>query len=413
MIKLVITSDWHLGNSFHGFDRTEDHRHYFHQLSSLIKSEQPDALLVGGDIFDNGNPSATSQRLYFEFLKDITEQNKGLQVVIIAGNHDSAYRLEAPSPLLELSRITVVGTVGRDNDGEVDWGKMAVPVGSIATPGEQLCCLAIPYLRDGDLPQADTYSQGVRLFVEKVLAEADKKYGTAVPKVMLAHLYANGSEIAEGSSERIVVGGSEQVDFDSVSPEIAYVALGHIHRRQRVAGRDNMRYCGSALPMSFTERGYKHGADILQVQPDGSCTLSSRDFDLLHPLLSFPEKALPWEEVEKKIAELPGEDDPQAVRCYLQLNVLMQGADPALSDKVEKALEGKKVWLCKIQAAYPAGEDEAEMDDLRSIEVLQQLSPGDMIRKIYKARFRQDLPAELQPLVRQVVREAEKHNEEN
>ncbi len=409
MIKCILTSDWHLGNSFHGYDRTEDHRDYFRQLAALIRAEQPDALLVGGDVFDNGNPSAMAQRVYFEFLKTVTEENEGLQVIVIAGNHDSAFRLEAPAPLLELSHITVVGTLDK-KDGETDYGKMVLTIHSRTDLEEKICCLAIPYLREGDVAPVETYSKGVRAFIGKVLEKADELYGKEMPKIVLAHLYANGSEIAEGSSERIVVGGSEQVDFKDLSPEIVYMALGHIHRRQRVAGKENMRYCGSALPMSFTERGYKHGADILCVEQDGKYTLESRDFALLHPLRSFPEKALPWEEVEERIKELPDEKDKDAVRCYLQLNVRMSGADPALSDKAEKALADKKVWLCKIQATYPAETQSEEWADIGSLETLRKLSPLDMIRKIYKAKMQQELPDTLLPLVRQAIKEADSYN---
>ena len=332
-------------------------------------------------------------------------------MIIIAGNHDSASRLEAPAPLLELSDITVVGTLKR-NSGEIDYKKMVVAIHSLANPDETVCCLAIPYLRDSDLPQEETYSKKVRAFFGNVLDAAEAQYGKDVPKVALAHLYATGSKIAEGSSERIVVGGSEQVDFNNISPEITYMALGHIHRRQRVSGCNSIRYCGSALPMSFTERSYRHGADILCINRDRSFTLESKDFTLLHPLLSFPEKALPWKDVETRINELPDEDDDGTPRCYLQLNVLLQDIDPSLSDKAEKALANKKVWLCKIQASYPASA-EADPVGIGPIGTLQQLSPLDMIKKIYKARMNQDLPDNLMPLVKQVIKEAKNKELEN
>lgn len=410
MIKAIITSDWHIGNNFHGYDRMEDHKDYFRQLSDLIRTEQPDALFVCGDIFDNGNPSAASQQLYFEVLDRITEDNPRLQIVLIAGNHDSASRLEAPAPFLRRQHIHVVGTVRRKNDA-IDYSRHVLEIHSLHDPSERIVCLAVPYLRDGDYPKAESYGKGVGAFIAGTRETADDMYGRETPKVLLAHLYATGSEIAEGSSERIIVGGSEQVDASELGPEIAYTALGHIHRRQRIGGRDNMRYCGSALPMSFTERTYKHGADILTLHTDGSVRLESRDFDLLHPLLSFPDKALPWDELKDRIHELPSANDLSAKECYLQLNVFIDSADPSLTTKVEEALKDRKVKLCKIQPSYPRTAEDEEQLDIQSLETLRNLAPIDMLKKIYLSKNHTEMREELMPLVELAIREANEDKE--
>lgn len=411
MIKAIITSDWHIGNQFHGYDRTEDHRDYFRQLSSLLSEEKPDALFVCGDIFDNANPSATSQHLYFEFLNQVTNNNPSLQIIIIAGNHDSAFRLEAPSPFLREKNIFVVGTV-RKLGNDFDYSRHVIPIHSLTRPDEKAICLAVPYLREGDYPKEETYGKGVKAFIKGTLQEADKQYERNLPKLLLAHLYATGSQIAEGSSERIIVGGAEQVDAGQWEPEIIYTALGHIHRRQKVNGKGNIRYCGSVLPMSFTERNYKHGADILCVEPDGQFTLTPRDFTLLHPLLSFPEKALPWKELETKIKELPDAEDEAAQECYLQLNVFMDTADTSLTTKVEEALKGKKVKLCKIQPFYPQGTEDGADLAIQSIETLQNLNPMDMLKKIYLNKNHIEMREELFPLLEQAIREAKEERED-
>lgn len=405
MIKAIITSDWHIGNNFHGYDRLEDHQDYFRQLSELIKDEQPDALFVCGDIFDNANPSAVSQELYFSTLNRLTEENPRLQVTIISGNHDSASRMEAPSPFLTQRHIHVIGTV-QWNDGRINYARHILPVHSLKSPSETLICLAVPYLRDGDYPKEDSYGKSVSAFISECLKEADRTYGHTLPKVLLAHLYATGSEIAEGSSERIIVGGSEQVDASGWNPEIVYTALGHIHRRQRVSGRENMRYCGSALPMSFTERNYKHGADILTVNADGTFRLESRDFRLLHPLLSFPEKALPWEELKQEISRLPSINDPAAPEYYLQLNVFIESTDPSLTTKVEEALKDRKVKLCKIQPFYPHMTEDDDLLDIQSLDTLRNLEPIDMLKKIYQNKKHCEMRKELLPLVKQAIKEA-------
>lgn len=411
MIKAIITSDWHIGNNFHGYDRTEDHINYFLQLEELITSEKPDALFVCGDIFDNANPSAMSQQLYFETLNNLTEKNPQLQIVIIAGNHDSAFRMEAPSPFLRQKHIFVIGTVHKKGE-EIDFSRHIIPVHSLKNPDEQLLCLAVPYLREGDYPKAESYGGGVKEFISGVLKKADSQFNKKIPKILLAHLYANGSEIADGSSERIIVGGSEQVSTSAWNPEISYTALGHIHKRQTVGGRPNIRYCGSALPMSFTERNYKHGADILTINPDGTYVLESRNFGLLHPLLSFPDTALPWEKLEDKLKELRDKNDTTARECYLQLNVYIETPDSSLTTKIEEALKDKKVKLCKIQPFYPQLEQDDELMNIQSIERLRKLEPIDMLKKIYQNKNHTEMRQELLPLIELAIKEAKEEKEE-
>ena len=104
-MKILATSDWHLGNLFHGNDRLPEHKHFLQWLLVQIAEQKPDALLVAGDIFDNGNPSAAAQTVYYEFLADATHLCPNMQIIITAGNHDSASRLEAPRPLLARYQI--------------------------------------------------------------------------------------------------------------------------------------------------------------------------------------------------------------------------------------------------------------------------------------------------------------------
>ena len=100
-MKILATGDWHLGNCFHGFDRMEEHAHYLDWLLDCVQREEADVLLIAGDVFDSSNPSAAAQELYYSFLNRLNERFPALQTVIIAGNHDSAARLEAPREMLE------------------------------------------------------------------------------------------------------------------------------------------------------------------------------------------------------------------------------------------------------------------------------------------------------------------------
>ena len=165
-MKIIATSDWHLGNLFHGNDRLQEHRHFFRWLLNCVIEEQPDALLVAGDVFDNGNPSAAAQSAYYELLADMTKVCPDMQIVITAGNHDSANRLEAPRVLLSRHRVEVRGNVRRvwnpETEGwQVDWEDLMIPV--TGKGGDRMIVLAVPYLRS-DVVQIGCYSEGVNNF---------------------------------------------------------------------------------------------------------------------------------------------------------------------------------------------------------------------------------------------------------
>ena len=168
-MKIITTSDWHLGNMFHGNDRLPEHKHFLTWLLSQIEEQQPDALLIAGDVFDNGNPSAASQSLYYGFLADASEKCPTMKIIIIAGNHDSANRLEAPRALLTRHHVEVRGVVNRTwiQDGDKgDWvtnyDDLMIPVRN--SEGDEIIVLAVPYLRN-DIIHNATYSEGVMTFL--------------------------------------------------------------------------------------------------------------------------------------------------------------------------------------------------------------------------------------------------------
>ena len=155
MIKLIHTADWHLGQVFFGNDRSSEHGHFLDWLASLLHDRQTDALLISGDVFDVANPSAASQRMFYHFLRRISAENPGLQVVIIAGNHDSAARLEAPLPLLEEINVTIKGVLKRTSEGEIDFDDLIIKLDNSEGKAEALC-MAVPFLRQGDYPSVET-----------------------------------------------------------------------------------------------------------------------------------------------------------------------------------------------------------------------------------------------------------------
>lgn len=257
-MKILHSSDWHIGQTLHGRKRHEEHGAFLAWLKDTIVSRGIDALIVSGDVFDTGVPGGGSQRLYYDFLISLMGTCCAT-VVIIAGNHDSPTLLEAPAGVLERLNIHVIGTM---NDAQ----RCVIPLkgegGSVAA----LCC-AVPYLRRGDIARTDDEAasdEKVARATAQVYADIARaaqqerlKYGD-IPVIATGHLFAAGAARSEGDGVReLYVGSLGQVGADIFPKLFSYVALGHIHGAQRVAGREYIRYCGAPLPMSFSEADVK------------------------------------------------------------------------------------------------------------------------------------------------------------
>lgn len=391
-MRLIHTADWHLGQLFFDYDRKAEHTLFLEWLKGKIGELRVDLLLIAGDIFDSPNPSAESQRMYYHFLRDVTAANPALQIIIIAGNHDSAARLEAPNPLLEDMRISVRGVVKRLDDGEIDFEHLIVPLDKGGY------CLAVPYLRQGDYPDAETYTQGVRNMYEEIYRKVENR---GAPIIAMGHLQATGSEISETDrSERTIIGGLECVSPDSFHPDIVYTALGHLHRAQRVSKRENLRYAGAPLPMSFAEKNNKQGVTLVEITD--TTKIERIEFDAPVKLLSIPAEPMPLSDVLTAIAELP-EGEVHATSPYLEIKIAITEPEPSLRHQIEEALKTKSVRLARIVAITP--KRDTEMPTI-SYEQLQTINPMDMAIDIYRRRFGgEDMPEKMKTLLQGLIRE--------
>lgn len=411
-LKIIHTADWHLGQTFFGFDRDAEHDAFLSWLTRTLADEQADVLLIAGDIFDVSNPSASAQRRFFRFLKEANRRNPGLQVVVVAGNHDSAARLEAPAPLLEELNTFVVGVIRRDEEGAIDFASLLLPLYNREGAREALC-LAVPFLRQGDYPAVeeahDTYVAGVNRMYAALYAyaEAQKQPGEAI--VATGHLHAAGAELSDNDrSERIIMGGLESVSADTFDAGIAYTALGHIHKAQCVGGREAVRYSGSPLPMSFSETAYRH--QVVRVVLDGGCVLSVDPLTvpLTAELLRIPAKPASPDEVIARLSELPSATeaaDPDRWP-YLEVRVLLTEPDPGFRHRVEEVLEDRAVRLASIVPSYPKRDTEDATRPL-SYSDLRKIDPLDMLRHTFSSRYGGELPEEIEQLFTDVMREVE------
>jgi exonuclease SbcD len=400
-MRLLHTSDWHLGQTLHNFERGYEHQCFLDWLLDTVVAERADALLIAGDVFDTANPSAAAQKQLYRFLQQARARAPLLDIVVIAGNHDSPGRLEAPGPLLEAHGTSVIGHIHRNDDGEIELERLVIPLRG--ADGEiRAWCLAIPFLRPGDLPRGapaaegapapDPYLEGIALLYRQAFALAESKRRPGQAIVAMGHCHMVDGQASLDSERRIVIGGTEALPGTVFDPAIAYAALGHLHLAQRVGQHEHRRYCGSPLPLSFAEVGYQH--QVLRIDLEGGA--AREVVPLMVPraveLLRVPAKPQPLEDALSALAALDLPALAPHQQPFLEVRVLLDAPEPGLRARIEAALEGKPVRLAKIEPTRkhaPAGEDPA-----MTFEQLAQMQPDDIFRRLYRQRFGEEAPAD-------------------
>ena len=398
-MKIISTSDWHIGNLFHGNDRLPEHKHFLGWLLEQLKEQRPDALLVAGDVFDNGNPSAAAQAAYYEFLADATHQCPDLQIIITAGNHDSATRIEAPRPLLSRYKVEIRGTVRRiwkDGVWINDYDDLIIPV--VNQDGEKIVVLAVPYLRS-DVVRNGNYSQGVNDFLRNLTMRARELHPES-KLLMMTHMYAKGADIAQkDASEKIVIGGQEEVNMEGWSDHPDYMTCGHIHKRQRVWNTDWARYTGSILPMSFAEIEYTHGVDLITIDDQGAFDVEQIVYVPQHKLRILPESdqeltAAQLKKLINKQLRDRGEDGRLTESFdYVVLKVRLDKVDNDLVKQLETLVNSKDAVLCKIQKVIPAMNLTTIVgnQNLTSIDDILDRDPLDTLKEAFVVERKIDM----------------------
>lgn len=412
-MKLLHTSDWHLGQSFHSYDRTFEHERFLSWLVEKLESEEIDVLLVAGDMFDNANPSAASQRLFYSFLREAKRRVPGLRSFFIAGNHDSPGRIEAPSPLLETLDTQVIGQVRRLPGGAIDYGRLVTPL-SDRHGDVQAWCLAVPFLRPGDVPrvdaEGDAYGQGVSLLYRQAveIADAQRQAGQAI--VAMGHCHVRGAVVSEESERRIVVGGAEALGSDVFDHRIAYAALGHLHRAQTAGAAEHIRYCGSPLAMAFSELAYPHQVVVVTLGNESVESIRAIPVPRWVRLLRMPDAPAPVDDALDALASLPREDLPEDEWPYLQVRVALTTPEPGLRARVESVLAGRQVRLCRIETVSQAMHGPAALP--LSLDELARLDPVAVFRQLHTERFGSEAPQELLFALAEILHEPPEENEE-
>ncbi len=413
-MKIICTSDWHLGNLFKSYDRLPEHEHFLRWLLDQIDEQQPDALLVAGDVFDNGNPSGKAQSVYYKFLADATQHCPAMRIIITAGNHDSASRLEAPRELLTHHHVEVRGNVLRhwvtDADGQGDWqfdyDDLLIPITGQA--GDHAVVLAVPYLRS-DVVRDASYSRGVKNFLCALTARAHELYHD-VPLVMMAHMYATGSEIdSSDPSEKIIIGGLEQVDMKGWADHPDYLTCGHIHKRQHIWGTNWARYSGSVFPMSFAERDYTHGVDLVTLTDGHRPKVEQLVYTPQHQLVVLPDdkETLTPAKLKRLINKvLPDRTEGRidASAPYVMLKVAQKKFSSDEIHELEELVSQKNAILCGIQKFLPQiNANDAQQPVLKSIDDILNSDPMPILQQTFQTQKGHELNERQKSMLNEII----------
>jgi DNA repair protein SbcD/Mre11 len=346
-MKLLHTSDWHLGRALYSRKRYDEYEAFLNWLAALIESEEIDALLVAGDVFDNSTPSNRAQELYYRFLCRVAASPRR-HVVVTAGNHDSPSFLNAPRELLKFLNIHVVGCASESPDEEI-----VVLKGADDEPRLIVC--AIPYLRDRDIRTAEageSVEDKERKIVEGIKAHYRTVYDAArekqalmkrpVPIVAMGHLYTEGGKTVDGDGVReLYIGSLLHVGRDVFPDCIDYLALGHLHVPQAVGGSDFIRYSGSPLPIGFGEAAQEKSVVLMEFSDEAPRVVNI-------PVPRFQElRSLrgDWPTLARAIEELKG----RGSRAWLE--ILYEGDEAAgdLQKRLDEAIEGTGIEIRRVR----------------------------------------------------------------
>lgn len=390
-MRALHTADWHIGQTLNGWSREAEHEVFLGAVADILEAEEIDLLLVAGDVFDNTNPSGESQRLLYRALAEFKRRRPKLTVVISGGNHDPALRLEAPGDLIEAFDIHTIGTVRR-KAGEIDLDAHLVPVpGAHGAPAAYV--LAIPFLRAADLTgisfSADAQDRSIieaaRRFHAELTDAAAARVGD-LPLIATGHLHCAGGIESEGAERRILIGGAHAVPPDIFPERLDYVALGHLHGPQNLAG-GRLRYAGSCFPLSASEIRYRHGVTILDI--DGrTITSTQRDIPWPAPVQRIPETGITdLAGLEAALADIEAGIVPDLVpdlRPLVYVELVAEDAPAVVLGKAEALLREAPVRPAGLRIHRP--ETRAADDAAPAAVPLSETDPETLFGAAFEAQ---------------------------
>jgi exonuclease SbcD len=390
-MKLLHTSDWHIGRTLYGRKRYEEFEAFLNWLSDTIQEQEIDTLLVAGDLFDTSTPSNRAQELYYRFLCRVSASSCR-HVVLIAGNHDSPSFLNAPKELLRTLHVHVVGSASENPEDEV------IVLSNEQGVPELIVC-AVPYLRDRDIRTAEAGEsledkdrkliEGIRNHYAAVAAIAKHKraesfapaksrrkktkpdHNAPIPIIGMGHLFTAGGQTIDGDGVRdLYVGSLAHVSANIFPETFAYIALGHLHIPQVVNSSDAIRYSGSPIPMGFGEAKQQKSVCLIEFHETKAeiSQINVPTFQRLERLRGD------WDRLETEIGKLAAADSSA------WLEIIYEGATliSDLRERLDASIKGSRLEILRVKnmriidRILSSAQDKETLDDLNVHDVFER-----------------------------------------
>lgn len=397
-MKIIHTSDWHLGQEFYSYDRSEEHESFLRQLCDIIRAEQPDALVVSGDIYHNATPSNAVMRLFTDHLDAIRQACSDMQVVVIAGNHDSASRLEISSAVWKHLGVHIIGRLERDEDGNINFDRHIIPI------SRKGYIVAIPHIFPQNYPLLEEYTpreERQSHFLQAMNQRLNELNREGWPVVVAAHWAISGSDMTGHDLTR---GNMDYTNIHDIAIGFDYLALGHIHCPQNI-DNGRARYCGTPIPVSFDEN-YPHSVSVVTLSAsDGKPDIRTISIDNPWPLRTLPKEAVTFDEAMEVLSALP-DDRKEYIRLHVKIE---QTAPPNAMERAHAILKDKAARFCcfKWQRKEKEGAGNAYTLD---VEQIKQLSPIEVAELYFQDEYGEKMEGTLKEMLQEVIKKVEQNN---
>lgn len=376
-MKLLHTSDWHLGRTLYGKQRYAEFSNFLDWLLETIIKEKIDLLLVAGDIFDTTTPGTKAQELYYKFLCSVASTNCE-NIIITSGNHDSPTFLSAPKDILKYLNITVVASVDNKDDEVIE----------IFNKQNELLAVvcAVPYLRDRDI-RTVTPGEGIddkSLNMVTSITEhykyicdlAKEKAGNSVPIIAMGHLFVTGGKtLADDGVRELYVGNLAHIGIEIFPLYLDYVALGHLHVPQKVGNSEYVRYCGSPIPMGFGEANQKKRVIVV----DFSSAEKKFEEIIVPSFQSLVRIIGDRDTILSEILQLKNDNS----KAWLEIEYKGSEINPMLQMDIDEAVSGSELEVRVIKNRFITNKTLESLDNIEELENLGVEEVFDRCLDIY------------------------------
>ena len=343
-MKILHTSDWHIGRKLYNQELEQDLDLFFDWLIKTIKQEKINVLIVAGDIFDLAYPSNSSLEQYYKVLRRLYKTDCK-NIIITGGNHDSVSTLNAPKNILKFLNIHIIGGVYENTEEQI------IEIKDENNTLELIVC-AIPFLRGKDIRQSiagEEYDErivaireGISKYYYNIAEIVKQKYKADIPVIATGHLFVTNVDLPKEEKD-LYIGSLQQISSERFPELFNYIALGHIHRPQKVS--EKIRYSGSPIPMSFSEREHKKSVVILE-KKSNSFIQKVLEIPIFRNLVLFKGN---FSEVKNKISSYK---DTGILPFFADIEIIEEKSNPELKYKAIKYIENLNIDVVSYKIIF-------------------------------------------------------------